>query len=234
MFHRLCSARIPRNAKILEIGAGPENKTSAHLASIGTTVGVDISGEIQLNRSVSSAVVYDGQRLPFDDASFDCCVSNYVIEHIKNPESHFREVARVLRPGGRYCFRTPNLWHYVALSSRLLPHAIQKRLANPLRALDSSAHEPYPTQYRANTRHSLSRLCGQSALDIETILMIEAEPSYGRCHPLVFFPMMIYERLVNVWSALQIFRANIFAVVVKRYTDQNSLNRGRAKVMSYC
>ncbi|MBV9303335.1 MAG: class I SAM-dependent methyltransferase [Acidobacteriaceae bacterium] len=215
-FHELCNAVIPRATHILEIGAGFDNMTSAHLARLGTLVAVDISEEVRLNSNASAAIVYDGKSLPFEDASFHSCVSDYVIEHIEEPGAHFREVARVLKPGGHYCFRTPNRFHYVAFASWLLPHGIHRLMSNPLRGRSADAPEPYPTHYRANTRAAVRRVCRKSNLDIQTMLMVEAEPSYGRCHPIAFMPMVAYERIVNRWSILDQFRANIFCVARKR------------------
>ncbi len=43
----------------------------------------------------------DAQRLPYDDGSFDACVLITVLGEIPDQEAALREVARVLRPGGR-------------------------------------------------------------------------------------------------------------------------------------
>jgi ubiquinone/menaquinone biosynthesis C-methylase UbiE len=50
-------------------------------------------------------------RLPFDDASFDAAYSAHAIYHIDDPESQaaaFRELARVVRPGGVAMFILAN------------------------------------------------------------------------------------------------------------------------------
>jgi SAM-dependent methyltransferase len=49
----------------------------------------------------------DGGRLPFPDARFGTVVSNCVLEHIPDVDRVVREVARVLRPGGRFYFSVP-------------------------------------------------------------------------------------------------------------------------------
>jgi SAM-dependent methyltransferase len=51
-----------------------------------------------------------GIALPFADQSFDRVLSFDVFEHIRDSDAHLREVARVLRPGGRYLVQTPRRW----------------------------------------------------------------------------------------------------------------------------
>jgi len=208
-FHHFCCDRIQAGARILEVGAGPSNRTSAYLASIGTVVGVDVSGEVLGNQFLVAADVYDGGVLPYENGSFDACVSDYVLEHILDPAEHFRQVARVLKPGGAYCFRTPNLLHYVTIASWLLPHSLHRGFVNQLRGLGSKHHEPYPTVYRSNTRNTIKGKCQSAGLDLEDLLWIEKEPSYGRAHSILFFPMMFYERLVNGARILEVFRVNV-------------------------
>lgn len=50
-------------------------------------------------------VVCDLERLPFADGSLDGVISEAVLEHVPDPETHVAEIRRVLRPGGRvHCF----------------------------------------------------------------------------------------------------------------------------------
>ncbi len=192
-FHWLIRKHCRDAAEILEVGAGPTNPTSAMLATLGKVTGIDISPEVHENVHVSKSYVCDGRRFPFEDGSFDACVSNYVLEHLAEPEEHFREVARVLKPGAPYCFRTPNKWHYVALAARILPHWVHLKLSNRLRGLGREAHDPYPTFYRANSRSTLRRLCKQAGFASVELAMIEKEPSYGVSS--VFLPFLADDAL---------------------------------------
>ncbi|MEM7317317.1 MAG: class I SAM-dependent methyltransferase [Planctomycetota bacterium] len=39
-------------------------------------------------------------RVPFDDSSFSLVFSDQVFEHVRNPDATFREIHRILKPGG--------------------------------------------------------------------------------------------------------------------------------------
>jgi SAM-dependent methyltransferase len=215
LFHESCGSAIPANSRILEIGAGPTNTTTEWLSSRFSVFGLDISTEVHGNRHLIESKIFDGNRFPFPDNSFDGCVSSYVLEHVSNPDTHFREIARVLKPGAAYCFRTPNLWHYVTLASRLLPHSAHLTLANRARRSGSEAHDPWPTLYLANTRRKLRKSVIAAGLRIQCLQMIECEPSYGAAHPILFYPMMAYERIVNMTERMAALRVNIFGVISK-------------------
>ena len=53
-----------------------------------------------------------GERLPFADASFDVVFTNEVLEHVQDDRQAAREIARVLRPGGRSVNFVPNRLYF--------------------------------------------------------------------------------------------------------------------------
>lgn len=214
-FHALCESVIPRGSRILEIGAGPTNESSDFFAAKGPLTGLDVDPDVSGNRALTQSAVFDGGRFPFPDASFDVGVSNYVLEHVPDPELHLKEVERVLLPGGVYAFRTPNRFHYVALVSSLTPHWFHELVANRLRGLPPEAHDPYPTVYAMNSQNAVRRFARAASLQVEVLRVIEKDPSYGMASRLTFYPMMAYERVVNSTEALAGLRANILAVLRK-------------------
>jgi SAM-dependent methyltransferase len=57
---------------------------------------------------VNDTLCEDLTNLSFDDESLDLVLSEHVLEHVHDPHQAFREIARVLRPGGRFVFRFPS------------------------------------------------------------------------------------------------------------------------------
>jgi SAM-dependent methyltransferase len=224
-FHRMLSKHIPAGSNVLEIGSGPTpNWTTRHLATFSSVVGVDVTPEIKGNTALVESLVFDGEHLPFAAGRFDACVSDWVIEHVEKPNCHFAEVARVLKNGGVYCFRTPNLWHYCPLASRLLPFGVHVGIANKLRGFRNATHDPFPTYYRANTARRIRRLCDTVGLTPKNLRAFEKDPSYGIFHPALFYPMFLYERFVNSSELLEPFRATLIAVIQKSIQAVGSLH----------
>jgi len=214
-FFELCERCVPRGSRILEIGAGPSNRTSRFLATIGEVHGLDPDPDVRSNEAIKSATVLQGSHFPLADGSFDSCVSDYVVEHVASGADHLRNVERVLVPGGVYVFRTVNRMHYVGLLASVTPHRFHKLVANRARRLPAGAHDPYPTAYAMNTKAAIRKAAAAARLEVESIRLVEKEPSYGRFSRVAFLAMMVYERVVNAHSAFANFRANLFVVLRK-------------------
>ena len=101
--------------RVLEVGCGAA-QCSRWLATQGATVvAFDLSGRQlaearRLNASTGvpvPLVLADAQVLPFADEAFDLACSSYgAVPFTADSAAVMREVARVLRPGGRWVFST--------------------------------------------------------------------------------------------------------------------------------
>ena len=214
-FQRMIAEGIRPQAEILEIGAGPTNEMSNFLADLGPLHGVDPDPDVANNTALTSWKLLDGDRIDYPDSSFDVCVSNYVVEHVADAQRHLGEVRRVLRPGGSYLFRTPNLWHYVSMISRWTPHRFHLLVANRMRHMDEESHDPYPTHYVLNTRRAIREQAAAAGLALSKLEMIEPEPMYGLHNRLAFLLFMGYERVVNSSDLFSGFRVNILGKLVR-------------------
>jgi SAM-dependent methyltransferase len=100
----LDAAAVKDGHAVLDIGCGPGHLTAACAARGAAVIGVDISAAmVRLAAERHPGIRFeqaDAQRLPFDDASMDAVVGNFVILHVGRPERAVAEAVRVLRPGG--------------------------------------------------------------------------------------------------------------------------------------
>jgi ubiquinone/menaquinone biosynthesis C-methylase UbiE len=105
---------------LLDVGTGEGQ--IARLATrlgVATVVGVDpTDAQVTAAAQRANGPAYaraEAARLPFPAAAFDACLACLVFEHISAVDEAIAEVARVLRPGGRFLFflnhpllQTPN------------------------------------------------------------------------------------------------------------------------------
>jgi ubiquinone/menaquinone biosynthesis C-methylase UbiE len=118
----LAAARIGQRDRVLDLGCGIGNVLMALAEKITFAqppTGVDVSPAlIEIGRREIDAAGLSGRielrvaaatQLPFDDGSFDVALTSHVIKHLDDGAlaQTFREVARVLRPGGRFL-----LWEF--------------------------------------------------------------------------------------------------------------------------
>ena len=94
---------------ILEIGTGMGYGVEVIAPKATRYITVDKELPQQINQ-LDNVEYYDMEVPPigFENCSFDSVVSFQVIEHIEEDMEFVREVARVLRPGGKFVVSTPN------------------------------------------------------------------------------------------------------------------------------
>jgi arsenite methyltransferase len=106
-------ANLAEGEAVIDLGSGSGMDVffaAESVGSSGTVVGVDFTTEqLAKARSIAGEAAYSQvqfsegriEQLPTDDESFDCVISNGVINLSPEKEVVFAEAARVLKPGGR-------------------------------------------------------------------------------------------------------------------------------------
>lgn len=206
-------AHIADGAVALDLGAGSGRVAAMNFKAAGRFVfGIDVDLAISANHQIDGGCVGDASCLPFRDAAFDVVFADNVLEHLDKPELVFKEVARVLKPGGRFVVKTPNARHYVTLLARLTPHRFHQWI-NRRRGRHHA--DTFPTRYLANTGTALRKLAAIARLDAASIVSVESRPEYARINPALYVFGRAYERIVNSadWGAL--FRVVLLAEFAK-------------------
>ena len=151
--------------------------------------------------------------LPLDDASVDLVMSRSVFEHLTDPAAVYRELARVLRPGGRVVFLTANMWDYGTLVARMVPNRFHARIVKTVEGRDEE--DTFPTAYKTNTRADVDRLAGGAGLLVERFEYLSQYPNYLMFNGLLFLIGTGFEKIISRFEALRWLRGWILVTLVK-------------------
>lgn len=99
-----------RGKRVLEIGVGGGSDFLKFVRAGARAIGIDLTRaavEMVERRLAAEGLEAgvgqgNGEALPFEDASFDLVYSYGVLHHSADPAAAFREVRRVLKPGGEF------------------------------------------------------------------------------------------------------------------------------------
>jgi SAM-dependent methyltransferase len=170
-------------------------------------VGVDVYTHPELCRDPGVFFVSGNlERLPFRDGVFSLVTLNTVVEHFRSPETVFREIRRILQPGGRLLIHTTNVRSPLVFLGKLLPQSFRIRLFT--RSLGAQEEDVFPAYHRANTAHALKNVEGFRIEEFHTI----QDLNWARRS--IFLGLLIFHlltRLPGLWR----LRTNCVALLRK-------------------
>ena len=217
--------RITPDSILLDLGAGAGIVDAMNFRGlVREAVGVDPDERVKQNPHLDEGRVGVGEQLPCASNSIDVVIADNVLEHLAEPLPVFREIARVLRPGGFFLFKTPNRMHYMPLIARLTPHRFHQ-IINRWRG--RAEVDTFPTLYRVNSERDLAAVARQAGLSIVSVDFIEGRPEYLRMTPPTYLAGALYERIVNRFAALRRFRVIMIGTLQKPHAAAQAVNQQR-------
>lgn len=221
-FYLRVNALLKPEFQVLDVGCGRgeyqddsvEIRSALRVLNnkVAKVVGIDVDEAGAENPYIDEFHMIDSNVWPVDDQSVDLIVADWVLEHISDPVLFFSEVNRVLRPGGYFCARTTNRWHYFAIVASLIPNKFHSKVLKHAQK-KRKEEDVFPTVYKCNTRTSLKKYLNGAGLD-SVVYNHEAEPSYLDFSGIFYFFGVLYQKF-----APQFLKSAVFVYSRKPKTD---------------
>lgn len=211
VYERLVRDSISPQTRLLDLGGGRGGLIERIRTEVGLAAALDPDLDSLLDHRAPDVPRLSGlaESLPLPSNSFDVIAASWLLEHLAAPEAVFAEAHRVLVPGGRFIFLTPNALHPLLITnyfSRFFP-ALQRRLIPRLYARAEA--DTFPVQYKANTPARLTRLCNRAGLTLE--LRLVPDPTYTAFNESLFRLSVWAERLIP-----KSFKIHLIGVAIKQ------------------
>jgi ubiquinone/menaquinone biosynthesis C-methylase UbiE len=201
------------NATLLDAGCGRTTSVLRRfLSKAGRLIGVELVDFTDVPDGIETYKT-NLAHLPLPDACVDVIMSRTVFEHLTDPDAVYRELARVLKSGGRIIFLTANLWDYGTMVARMVPNRFHAKI---VRTVEGRAEEDTsPTAYRTNTRSDVNRLSAAVGMRVTRSEYLSQYPNYMMFNGLAFILGMCHEKVIARFEALRLLRGWILVTLEK-------------------
>jgi SAM-dependent methyltransferase len=189
-YGRFLRARIPASGRWLEIGCGrqvvptyavPVDEQRQWIQG-KRLIGIDVDEAIWQHPLLHDRVIGLGGSLPFQPGTMNLVSCNMVMEHVDDPDAFLRDVYRVLQPGGRLVFHTPNVLYYLVFIAGLMPDSWKDRIVWVLEKRASA--DRFHTFYRINKEGDIRRVATAAGFEVEAIEIRGSSGQFTRLGPI--------------------------------------------------
>jgi SAM-dependent methyltransferase len=141
-----------KNKDVLEIGSGNGIQLREIAKVANSITGLELKEGAYVRDGQFNIVEYDGEHIPFPDASFDVVFSSNVMEHVPHQQQINDEIRRILRPEGKVVHVMPtrawriltSVLHY----PRLVKAALVRAQGTPQAAHANGKRQAFSTRLR--------------------------------------------------------------------------------------
>jgi SAM-dependent methyltransferase len=202
----------------LELGCGhrivpdyftPLAEQRVWVERVRSIVGIDVDEGLLRNPLIRLRVKGLGGSLPFAPGTFDLVSANMVAEHLPDPRAVLEDVRRVLRPGGKFVFLTPNYLYYLIAIASLTPEWLKKWLILQLERRE--ACDVFPAFYRMNTPARIRALARASGFHVSALRVVGSGGTFQRLGPIGVAELFVLKGLEAFFDGR--LQSNLIAVL---------------------
>ncbi len=214
VIERAIAARLAPDATVLDIGCG---RTAPNLAQLigkaANLYGIDVV-EFTIDDPRMQLFANDVRAMKdIPSNSVDLAYSRAVMEHLERPEEAYREIARVLKPGGVYVFTTPSIYDYGSIAALLIPNRFHAAIVSATEGRDGD--DVFPTVFGSNSRRAIGRHATMVGLEVQQLDYIGQYPSYLVFNRVLFWLGSLYQKAIERFALTRPLQGWIFCVLEK-------------------
>jgi len=193
-YERIVRELITPQTRLLDIGGGRGGLIEIihEQVMIATALDPDLPSLIGHRAPTVNRICGVADSLPFTGNSFDLITASWLLEHLDQPETVFKEIHRILDHNGKFIFLTPNFQHPLLITNYYLLRPIQHILIPGLYARAEA--DTFPVQYKVNTPSRLRRVCERIGFTLE--LNFIADPTYTAFNDPLFNLSVALEKMI--------------------------------------
>jgi SAM-dependent methyltransferase len=156
---------------------------------------------------------HDLGHIPLESGCVDLAMSRSVMEHVSDPARVYKELYRVLKPGGHFIFLTPNLWDYASIIAKLVPNRFHPSIV--ARTEGRAEEDVFPVAYRTNTCSAVTSWARKTGFELISFRYLGQYPSYFMFNGLLFLLATAYEKVIARFRPLNVLQGWIFVTLRK-------------------
>lgn len=200
------------NTRILDVGCGHGDFLKPVYDKTPHTYGVDPDKEaLKKNTLIKNKIIGVVEELPFESNFFDLVISEWVLEHLPDPEKAFHEICRVLKPGGKVVFLTPNVWNYNIWIIRAIPNRFHDFFTRKLYGRKEG--DTYPVRYKINSVKKIAKILEPIGFK-KSQLILNGDPSYISFNRPLFALARLLEKILD-FKPLNFAKVHLIGVYEK-------------------